>query len=348
MDNFDLKRSLRKFHPLMREAIIVNPEDLPGDEEGYIYDDFGTKIRVREYDQEEQAEMDMENRVGDEMTEDAYTDVAKHFGGSEREIPASGDPQEDEGSGWFGKMANKISDKVKDQLTKLASKLTGKEEEKIKKSANTIWNAIKTNPTAQAIWASYYKDPLGLDLASEFHRLTTLKSLAKIPKSVFDLSKKGYYVFTDAVKKEAEKDVDYIVGDTVEFDVEDKEKVKVDKEVEPVMKKKEKYYHPTPEDMEKITAIQKDRKITESNTILKTIIRKHVKENLFGHPGRTGFSLGRKPGHERDQTDKEKWDSMHEDERMTFLHSHIKDPDEADRYLEAHIDDLPNHVVAAL
>ena len=71
-------------------------------------------------------------------------------------------------------------------------------------------------------------------------------------------------------------------------------------------------------------------------------------ENLFGHPGRTGFSLGRKPAHTRHQTAAEKWDSMHEDERMTFLHSHIKDPDEADSYLEAHIDELPNQVTAAL
>ena len=69
-------------------------------------------------------------------------------------------------------------------------------------------------------------------------------------------------------------------------------------------------------------------------------------ENLFGHPGRTGYSLGRTPGHL--QTPKEKWDAMHEDERMTFLHSHIKDPDEADSYLDSHIDELPNQVTAAL
>ena len=39
---------------------------------------------------------------------------------------------------------------------------------------------------------------------------------------------------------------------------------------------------------------------------------------------------------------------MHEDERMTFLYSHIHDPDEADSYLDAHIDELPDYVVAAL
>ena len=71
-------------------------------------------------------------------------------------------------------------------------------------------------------------------------------------------------------------------------------------------------------------------------------------EGMFSHHGRTGFSLGRKPAHTKHQTDKEKWDAMHEDERMTFLHSHIKDPDEADSYLDSHIDELPNHVTAAL
>lgn len=87
MDNFDLKKSLRKFHPLKRE----NDNDVDNENEDddiiyddfgtpipkYIYDDAGTKIRLREksptlpideYDQEEQAEIDMENRVGDEMT----------------------------------------------------------------------------------------------------------------------------------------------------------------------------------------------------------------------------------------------------------------------------------------
>ena len=87
MDNFDLKKSLRKFHPLKRE----NDNDVDNENEEddiiyddfgtpipkYIYDDAGTKIRLREksptlpideYDQEEQAEIDMENRVGDEMT----------------------------------------------------------------------------------------------------------------------------------------------------------------------------------------------------------------------------------------------------------------------------------------
>ena len=55
MDNFDLKKSLRKFHPLMRENNNGNgdyyvDDDIIYDYFGtqipkYIYDDFGTKIR---------------------------------------------------------------------------------------------------------------------------------------------------------------------------------------------------------------------------------------------------------------------------------------------------------------
>ena len=58
MDNFDLKKSLRKFHPLMRENNNGNgdyngEDDIIYDDFGtpipkYIYDDAGTKIRLRE------------------------------------------------------------------------------------------------------------------------------------------------------------------------------------------------------------------------------------------------------------------------------------------------------------
>ena len=71
-------------------------------------------------------------------------------------------------------------------------------------------------------------------------------------------------------------------------------------------------------------------------------------EGMFNHPGRTGISLDRTPGHERtSQTADEKWDSMHEDEKMEFLYSNIHDPDEADSYLYSSFSQLPNYVAAA-
>ena len=46
MDTFNLRKFLKENK--VKEATIVNPEDLPGDEEGYVTDDAGQRIKVRE------------------------------------------------------------------------------------------------------------------------------------------------------------------------------------------------------------------------------------------------------------------------------------------------------------
>ena len=56
---------------------------------------------------------------------------------------------------------------------------------------------------------------------------------------------------------------------------------------------------------------------------IECVSAQNVRENLFGHPGRTGFTKGRKPGHLMHQTDKEKWDSMHEDEKMEKFNKRV-------------------------
>ena len=48
MDTFNLRKFLKENK--VKEATIINPEDLPGDEEGYITDDAGTKVKVRQED----------------------------------------------------------------------------------------------------------------------------------------------------------------------------------------------------------------------------------------------------------------------------------------------------------
>ena len=46
MDTFNLRKFLKENK--VKEATIINPEDLPGDEEGYVTDDAGQRIKVRE------------------------------------------------------------------------------------------------------------------------------------------------------------------------------------------------------------------------------------------------------------------------------------------------------------
>ena len=46
MDPFNLRKFLKENK--VKEATIINPEDLPGDEEGYVTDEAGQRIKVRE------------------------------------------------------------------------------------------------------------------------------------------------------------------------------------------------------------------------------------------------------------------------------------------------------------
>ena len=53
MDTFNLRKFLKENK--LKEATIVNPEDLPGDEEGYVTDDAGQRIKVREDEEGDEA-----------------------------------------------------------------------------------------------------------------------------------------------------------------------------------------------------------------------------------------------------------------------------------------------------
>ena len=84
MDTFNLRKFLKENK--VKEATIINPEDLPEDE---IEDSFGNKIKVREFDDEsiEQYGDAMKQALGDDedLKEDRFEDVEHIFSGEEEE-----------------------------------------------------------------------------------------------------------------------------------------------------------------------------------------------------------------------------------------------------------------------
>ena len=90
MDTFNLRKFLKENK--VKEATIINPEDLPEDE---IEDSFGNKIKVREFDDEsiEQYGDAIKKALGDDedLKEDRFEDVEHIFSGEEEgdyEAPA--------------------------------------------------------------------------------------------------------------------------------------------------------------------------------------------------------------------------------------------------------------------
>ena len=80
MDTFNLRKFLKENK--VKEATIINPEDLPEDE---IEDSFGNKIKVREFDDEsiEQYGDAIKKALGDDedLKEDRFEDVEHIFSG---------------------------------------------------------------------------------------------------------------------------------------------------------------------------------------------------------------------------------------------------------------------------
>ena len=61
MDTFNLRNFLKENK--LKEATVINPKDIPGGEKGEFEDDFGTKIKIREFNLEGEEAIEVMEKI---------------------------------------------------------------------------------------------------------------------------------------------------------------------------------------------------------------------------------------------------------------------------------------------